>query len=198
VRGEFFDGDMAYHGGLQLPGGSIEPSTSRTRYLGFRGEYEHLLEPPAWPDFALMLGLGTRFWIRDIRGGFGDFGDWSDESQETWWTLYPYLGLEFKRDLNNGLQLYTTARAGVTAVSYNYSNSYQLPVYPKLGVVAGWELGLRGPHLSLASTVEVMTWSRSADQSFSTVGSSGNLMLGAVDQPASTMLLLGGKLGWAY
>ena len=72
------------------------------------------------------------------QGRLRRLGDWSDETQETWWTLYPYLGLEIKRPLRDGLVLYSSMRVGATVVTYNYSNAYNLPVYPRMGVVAGW------------------------------------------------------------
>ncbi len=197
IRVQFFDGDMAYHGGIQFADGSSEASTSRTRYLGGSAEYEHLLEPAGFSgDF--YLGLGTRAWIRDIRGSFGVLGDWSDEAQETWWTLYPYLGFEWKHELTERLQFYTNMRAGLTALGYDYSNVYQIAVYPKLGVVGELEAGVRGEHLSLTADAQVFTWSRSADQLFTTTDSSGNLQFYTVDQPTSTMFLLGGKLSYSY
>jgi hypothetical protein len=197
-RAEFFAGDMRYDGGLQLDDGSTEPATSRTRYRGFGGEYEHLCEPTWWPDGMFLLGIGSRFWIRDIRGGFGAFSDWSDETQETWWTLYPYVGLERWWSLGSGLELFSSLRVGTTALTYNYSNAYNLPVYPRLGVVGGLEFGLRGQRLSLSGSCEVMTWAQSADQYFSSTDSNGNFIIAAVNQPTSTMFLLGGKLGYSF
>ena len=182
-RVEVFGGDMTYDGGLQWPNGVIEPDTSSTRYLGCRGEYEYLCEPTWWPEGTFFLGVGSRFWIRDIEAGFGVWGDFGEETQETWWTLYPYVGLEIKRPLQSGLEIYTSMRVGATAITYNYSNAYDLPVYPRLGVVAGIELGLRGKSLSLSGSCEVMTWARSKEQYFYTTDANGNPMIGAVDQP---------------
>jgi hypothetical protein len=103
-----------------------------------------------------------------------------------------------KRPLQSGLELYSSMRVGATVVTYNYSNAYNLPVYPRLGVVAGLEFGLRGPSLSLCASCEVMTWSQSANQSFYGTDSNGNPIIGAVNQPNSTMLLVGGKFGYTF
>lgn len=111
-RVEVFGGDMTYDGGLQWPNGVIEPDTSSTRYLGCRGEYEYLCEPTWWPEGTFFLGVGSRFWIRDIEAGFGVWGDFGEETQETWWTLYPYVGLEIKRPLQSGLEIYTSMHSG--------------------------------------------------------------------------------------
>jgi hypothetical protein len=197
-RVELFGGDVRYDGGLQWPDGTTEPSTSSTRYLGCRGEYEYLCEPTWWPEGMFFLGIGSRFWVRDIKSGYGAWGDWGDETQETWWTLYPYLGLEIKRPLQSGMELYSLMRVGATAVTYNYSNAYDLPVYPRLGVVAGLELGLRGQRLSLCGSCEVMTWARSGNQNYYTTDGNGNPMISAVDQPETTMLLLGGRLSYTF
>ena len=197
-RVELFGGDVRYDGGLQWDDGTTEPDTSSTRYLGCRGEYEYLCEPTWWPEATFFLGIGSRFWIRDIKAGFGVWGDWGDETQETWWTLYPYVGLEIKRPLQSGLELYTSMRVGATAATYNYSNAYDLPVYPRLGVVAGIELGLRGQRLSLSGSCEVMTWARSADQYFYTTDANNNPMIAAVNQPELTMLLVGGRLCYTF
>lgn len=197
-RVELFGGDMNYDGGLQWDDGTYEPSTSRTRYLGCRGEYEHLIEPSWWPNATFLLGVGSRFWIRDIKAGYGDYGSWSDETQEAWWTFYPYLGLEARRPLGGDFELYSLSRVGATALTYDYSNTYNLPVYPRLGVVAGVELGIRGPRLALSGACELMSWSRSADQHFSAYDSNDNLVLWSVNQPASTMLTVGGKLSYSF
>ena len=89
-------------------------------------------------------------------------------------------------------------RVGATVVTYNYSNAYNLPVYPRMGVVAGVEIGLRGQSLSLSGSCEVMTWAQSAEQFYYATDSNGNPFIGAVDQPNSTMLLLGGRLSYTF
>src|SRR6185437_9596811 len=94
--------------------------------------------------------------------------------QETWWTVYPYLGLQNAWSLQNGLELFGSARAGVTAATYNFSNAFNLPVYPRAGAIGGVELGLRGPRLSLSGTFNIMSWSHSAQELLSTYDSSGN------------------------
>ncbi len=91
---------------IQMPDGSWEdePLTSTTRYLGARGEYEHLLQPSGWTNGAFFVGLGNRLWFRDLRDSTGAWGDYSYGYEEAWWTIYPYVGVEAKRPLGNGLE----------------------------------------------------------------------------------------------
>ena len=43
-----------------------------------------------------------------------------------------------------------------------------------------------------------MTWAQSAEQFYYATDSNGNPFIGAVDQPNSTMLLLGGRLSYTF
>ena len=96
-RAELFGGDVHYDGYDQ---GNMAPLASNTGYLGLRGEYEMVIEPAAWEGrFAVLAGMGTRFWIRDLHDGSDDQGDPVFGYQETWWTMYPFLGLETHRSL---------------------------------------------------------------------------------------------------
>jgi hypothetical protein len=197
-RTELFGGSMNYDGGIQFDDGTSEPLTTRTRYLGGLVEAEHLIEPTWWPQGAFFVGVGSRFWIRDIRSGFGSLGDFCDETQETWWTLYPYLGLQHAYALQNGLEWYGSARVGVTAATYNFSNAYNLPVYPRLGGMGNLELGLRGARLSVSGTFGIMSWSRSAREQFSTTDSNGTFVIASVYQPNSTLITVGGKVSYSF
>jgi hypothetical protein len=193
-RMELFGGNMRYDGYLeiQMPDGSWEnePLGSTTRYLGARGEYEYLLRASSWSDGAFILGLGNRVWVRDLRDATGAWGDYSYGYEETWWTIYPYLGLEAKRPLGNGLELFSSARVGATLITISKASIMDEPVWPKCGVEAQCEFGLRGPALSASAYCEVMTWSRSSVVDDYTQGG----ML----QPNSQMLTVGGKFGLAF
>ena len=73
VRFELFGGTVSYDGAAMFTddnGNSYnEPyhQSFGTNYLGVRAEYDLLIEPAAWTRARLLLGVGTRFWIRDLR-----------------------------------------------------------------------------------------------------------------------------------
>ncbi len=92
-RGELFTGTMNFSGTNWVG----DPADSTTTYLGVRGEYEWLwdMSLPGCPPATLFAGVGTRFWIRDIKDGTVlSTGDFFTGHQENWWTIYPYVGLE--------------------------------------------------------------------------------------------------------
>jgi hypothetical protein len=138
-----------------------EPLSSSTGYLGALGEYDLHFEPECWPNISFFVGIGTRFWIRDLKDGVSDYGNEVYGYQETWWTLYPYLGLEKKRSLNCGWEFYYSARIGCTAMTYQYASNGYVPLYPKAGLMAQLELGLRGRTAFISAVTEVMTWGQS-------------------------------------
>jgi hypothetical protein len=180
-RAELFGADVDYQGGAQFDDGSVEPLSSSTRYLGMRGECEFLIEPPGLPERMFFLGIGTRFWVRDLQDGVSDYGSPVEGYQETWWTIYPYLGMEARRPLAGG-EFYASARLGLTPLTYQHVSYFDLALYPRLGVMGGAELGLRGQHLFLAGSFEAMSWSHSP-------------MVRDCFQPNSAMYTVGLKTG---
>ncbi len=189
-RGELFGGEVNYQGFDQVQTSPtaevLIPLTSNTDYLGLRGEYEMVLAPAAWEGrFALLIGLGTRFWIRGFPDGTDAQGNTVPSIQETWWTIYPYLGLETHHRLGDGLELYSESRVGTTAVTYQYSSTDTNPLWPKPGIMANTEIGLRGPRFFVAARAEVMSWSPSS-------------VVELMNQPNSVMYTLGGRLGFTF
>ena len=145
-----------------------------------------VLAPAAWEGrVALLVGLGTRFWIRDLHDGSDDQGNPVYGYQETWWTMYPYLGLETHRRLGDDLDLYSESRVGTTALTYQFVSINDRPLWPKPGVFANTEIGLRGPRFFLAARAEVMTWSPSS-------------VVQDSNQPNSVMFTAGGRLGFMF
>ena len=198
-RAELFGGDVHYQGFDQTDT-TLIPLTSNTGYLGLRGEYEMVLAPAVWDGrFALLLGVGSRFWIRDLHDGTDDQGNPVSGYQETWWTIYPYLGLETHRHLSDELDLYSESRIGTTALTYQFATTAygwadpttqsvfiaQRPLWPRPGVFANVEIGLRGPRFFIAGRAEVMSWAQSSDVQGS-------------DQPNSVMFTAGGRLGFMF
>jgi hypothetical protein len=197
-RAELFGGEMHYQGYNQVPVDASDPNTdyylvplsSRTDYLGLRGEYEMVLAPAAWEGrLALLAGLGSRFWIRGFPDGTDTQGNFSPSIQETWWTIYPYLGLETHLHLGSELELYSQSRIGATAVTYQYSSTDTNPLWPKPGIMANTEIGLRGPRFFVAARFEVMSWSPSPW----VWGSQSE-----TSQPNSVMFTAGGQLGFVF
>ena len=177
---------MHYDGYGQFGSGGLETLASNTGYLGLRGEYEFVLAPAAWDGrYAVLAGLGSRFWIRDLHDGTTAEGDAVWGYQETWWTMYPYLGLESHRRLANDLELYSESRAGTTALTYQFASINERPLWPGVGVLGNVEIGLRGPRFFISGRGEVMSWTASST------------VQGAY-QPQSIMWTAGGRLGFTF
>jgi hypothetical protein len=185
VRAEVFGGSVDYRGGAQYDDGTNVPLKAITNYLGAKTELEVLAEPDSIPWLTFVGGVGSRFWFRDLADGWDDSGGYVQGYQETWWTLYPYIGIEKRRQPYDGWELYGSTRIGITAITYNHATFDDSIVYPRLGVTSLSEFGIRGSHFQLGSTCELFTWSASA----SARGSY---------QPASNMLLIGLKTGWMF
>ncbi len=190
-RFELFGGTMAYDGGAQYYDANnnliYEPyhASNGTNYLGVRGEYDLLIEPACWERFRLLVGVGTRFWIRDLHDAVTPSGDQVFGYQEDWWTFYPYIGLETKESQEPGWQFFGAARFGLTPLTYQYASGFDTALYPKCGVTGKMELGVRVSHFSASAYLEAMTWAESApnEDAF---------------QPASRMLTVGGQLGYTF
>jgi hypothetical protein len=161
-RGELFGGSVGYDGGAQGPDGSTEPLKSHTNYMGVRAEYDLLYDPEWWPAASLFVGIGTRFWFRDLPDDYTQSGDLIWGYQETWWTVYPYVGLETRRTLTDEWEFYASGRIGATAATYQHVTFNDVVLYPKLGITGQMQVGVRGRHLFLTGYFEGMTWSESA------------------------------------
>ncbi len=183
IRAEMFGGEVHYDGYGQFDGNGVnETLPSNTGYLGLRGEYEMIWEPAAWQGrIAFLGGLGSRFWFRDLHDGTTPDGNPVYGYEETWWTFYPYLGAETHFPLRQNLDLYSESRVGATVLTYDYATIGDRPVWPKPGVMANVEIGLRYTHFFAALRGEVMRWEDSS------------VVQGAY-QPRSTMYTAGGRL----
>jgi len=185
-RFELFGGTVDYKGLALFEDGPSEPLTSTTNLLGVRGEYDLLWEPDCWPQVSFFAGIGTRFWIRDLVDGVSSVSlSPVIGYQETWWTIYPYVGVEKRRVLRDGLELYGSGRIGVTAVTYQRVSYFDVTLYPKAGIEGQAELGLRSRRLFFAGFFEAMTWQQSA-------------VVRDTLQPASRMFTVGLKTGFSF
>jgi hypothetical protein len=190
-RMELFGGTMAYDGGGQYDDGTgnmiYEPyrQSNGTNYLGIRAEYDLLIEPACWSRVRAVVGVGTRFWIRDLHDYVFPSGDEVYGYQEDWWTFYPYIGLETKESNEPGWEFFGSARFGLTPLTYQYASGFDTAIYPRCGVTGKMELGVRFQKFSASAYIEAMTWGESAEVEGSF-------------QPASRMLTFGGQLGYTF
>jgi len=161
-RAELFGGSVGYGADIDYFDGSSEYLSSHTNYLGLRGEYDFVFEPAWLPVANVVAGLGTRFWFRDLPDSTTPSGTEIWGYRETWWTIYPYLGLETRGvpDLRN-IEFFGSARLGSTAITYEHVTWNDVSLYPELGVTGQLELGLRSRRLFLSAHTEFMTWGES-------------------------------------
>jgi hypothetical protein len=190
-RLEVFGGTVAYDGGAQYEddNGNVgyEPyhQSNGTNYLGVRAEYDLLIEPACWSRVRAFVGVGTRFWIRDLRDYAMSATDEVPGYQEDWWTFYPYIGLETKESDEPGWKFFGSVRFGLTPLTYQYASYFDTALYPKCGVTGKAEFGVRFQRFSVSAYLEAMTWAESAVVRDSL-------------QPESRMLTLGGQLGYTF
>jgi hypothetical protein len=180
-----FGATMQYKGFGQMEDYSLEPLSSATGYLGALAEYDLHIEPDSLPTVSIFVGVGTRFWIRDLKDGITDYGNPSYGYQETWWTIYPYLGLEKKKSYGNSMEFYYSARIGCTAMTYEYATWGGVALYPKPGLTGQLEGGLRGRTAFISIFTETMSWGES------------DTVAGML-QPNSRMFTLGLKTGFCF
>ncbi|HZZ27549.1 MAG TPA: hypothetical protein VFE46_06030 [Pirellulales bacterium] len=185
-RAEFFGSQVQSSSEIDLGGGILDPLHAHTNYLGLRAEYELLFEPQTLPELDFFLGLGTRFWIRDLPDAFTDGGLFVMGYQETWWTIYPYFGMETRQLPQPDLQWYGRGRIGLTAVTYqNLNVDPAVTLYPLPGIEAQAEGGLRGQRLFVGAYFEALSWSQSA-------------VVRGWYQPTSRMFTVGVKTGVSF
>jgi len=195
-RLEAFGGRMNYAGcDYDLDSGITTPLDTCTNYLGCAAEYEYVVQPRWWSAGNFLLGLGSRLWVRDIQFGVDADGYGIPGYQETWWTFYPYVGIETKQPVGR-FELYTSGRIGVTPFGYNQASNNDLPVYPRTGLMAEVEIGLRNDRLSAAMHFEALTWSASGEV---TEYYDPNLQQWvASSQPNSRMFTIGGQVSYTF
>jgi hypothetical protein len=181
-RAELFGGSVDYSGGAVDNSGNVEPLDNITNYVGVRAEYDLLLEPETLENVSFFVGIGTRIWNRDLPETVTASGALVDATQEDWFTFYPYLGIERRRIKHAGVEAYWMARIGFTALTLERSTLNDAAIYPKPGVTAQLEGGIRGKHFFASAFSEVMYWNQSSV-------SAGWL------QPASTMVTVGLRTG---
>jgi hypothetical protein len=185
ARIELFTGVVHYAGATWAG----DPLESSTEYLGFRGEYELHWDAsiPEWPSMTCFAGIGTRFWIRDLKDGqLSRTGEFASGYQETWWTLYPYLGLEKRWPRGPDTTIFLSGRLGCTAyTSENVSMEGVPTLHPQPNVIGQVECGLQYLQFYFSAYFDAMSWQKSP-------------VVEGVLQPASQMYTTGLKLGLVF
>ncbi len=154
LRAEIFGGQVEYDG--ETMGG--DPLKIDTDYLGCRLQYDFLWPFQHDPNSAFVLGLGTRLWNRNLRDGTSQSGLDVIGYDETWWMLYPTLGLETRRPIGVNSHWFASTSLGVTGLTYERIDAFDLTLYPKMGPMVQIETGIQTPRLYLSVFFEVMQW----------------------------------------
>jgi hypothetical protein len=183
-RLEMFGGSVNYSSDITLWDDSTDPLNSTTNYLGLGGQYELLIEPDAWP-MTFFVGIGTRFWCRDLPTDYSESGYPVVGYLETWWTTYPYIGVETRRRTDDGWGFYASGRIGCTAVNFEHVSYYDVTLYPKMGIMGDFEGGIRGQRVHLAAYFQAFNFNQSA-------------VVWDTLQPTSTWLTVGLKAGFSF
>jgi hypothetical protein len=189
-RVELFGSKVNYAADIAFDDGFVARDKSFTDYLGTRFEYEFMYEPHRWPRLSVFAGAGSRLWIRNLPDQEIDPQHVTIGYQETWWTFYPYMGIESRRTNTQDPEFYWRGRAGLMAFTYEHLSN-DVTLYPRQGATAQVEVGVRGPVMFLGAYFEMMQWSQSATvQKFE--------MNAEVLQPRSQMFLVGLKTGFSF
>jgi hypothetical protein len=184
-RLEAFGGSMHYKGFGQFDDGTLDPLSSTTDYFGMRAEYDLLFEPDWTPQLSYFIGVGTRFWVRDILDGVSQSGYLITGYEEFWWTVYPYIGFEKRRVPGRGTEFYWMGRVGCTPLNFERVSYFQVTLHPKIGITGQFEAGVRGDNYFLSAFFEGTTWGESS-------------IVDDTLQPKSQMTTIGLKAGLSF
>jgi hypothetical protein len=206
VRLELFEGTVHYSGEtIDKPPIAL---VSTTGYIGVRGEAEYVwdFQVSETSTSSFFAGVGTRFWLRNLADASSVTTGQivSQGYQETWWTLYPYVGLEKKWLLENSEEIFLSGRLGCTAVTYQDASLQDVavdtttkpatvtnitdssPLWPSPGLTSQVECGLRYGKFAMSAYFDAMTWQASP------IGRGGYF------QPDSRMITVGLKFALCY
>jgi hypothetical protein len=186
-RAEVFGGVVQYNGGVMWDDGTEEPLQSTTGLLGCRAELDFLHHFVNYPSTAIFLGLGTRFWDRNLRDSTTDSGGTVIGYDELWWTLYPRIGLETEQPFLFGSKFFASASGGCTVFTLQDIHRFGVTLFPKIGPQFQAEMGIRGDRTFFSVVVEGMKWFESdtkGDQQFF--------------QPESFMFTVGARAGYVF
>ena len=185
-RAEIFGGVATYRGFGEESNGTFLPVNGQTTYFGGRGEIDFFCNMRNHPCTLFFFGLGVRCWDRQLPSATVNGINFQGYT-ETWFTFYPYVGLETRYDPAKLWQFYGRTRIGVTAWNFN-------------DAAAG---GGRRNALSASRRERALGRRRALNQWLITgyLETFGWARSGSHDgylQPQSTMITVGVKAGWIY
>ena len=185
-RLELFCGDVGYSDDFTTPqtGTTSASNSSDTTYIGTRMEFERAFKFDAVPSLSFIAGVGTRLWSRAVYESFANVSNTPVTGyDEGWWTNYPYLGLETRRQPGATFEWYASAHVGVTAFTLESfavrDGSFMLvsspsgtiitqqdgastSAYPKPGMTESVELGIRYKLFNIAFCFDGLAWAQSS------------------------------------
>jgi hypothetical protein len=194
-RGELYAGEVDYDGALQDGYGNLTPYSSKTSYVGIRGNI--LATTPIQgsdPSIVLwpQLGLGMESWVRSLDTEFGDeVGPYG--YQEMWSSIRAVLGARLTLTQASGLQLFGTFQLRlplwnkeVVDLSEN-GGPDDIELEPDEQISFYADAGLNTGRLTLAIFGETLEYDQSP------VDDSGTFL-----QPDSSAEIIGGKVGVVF
>ena len=194
-RFEAFAARADYEGANQSSG---LPALGNTDYAGVRGEYDVLFEPDWSPRLTWFAGIGTRLWMRSIADMADSTGNATYGYNETWWTVYPYVGVETRRNLDIPFEWFASGRIGFTAYTYEYESYDDAVLHPQAGVTGQLESGFRGKHFSVSAFCEVMRWAQSDEVWRWDYDNQNGYTQYSILQPASILLTVGMRAAFSF
>ncbi len=193
VRVELFAGTVPHNDTTA----DDQPVHTSAEHIGGRIEYEYCwdIDFEGLPPFVFFAGIGTRAWNRTVYNGITPSEEIWAGSGQTWWTIYPYFGLEKHWLCNNGNDFYAAGRFGFTAFNYLYiSDQPNVPAYyPQANITGQAELGWRRNHFFCSAYFEAMSWQKSLDVHYH-----GDTTSTMHHYPSTQMYVTGLKFGLTY
>ena len=183
-RLELFGGTVEYDGETQ--GG--DPVETDTNYLGGLGEFDFFVltglrdDPPTLGRFYVdpYLGLGMRYWARDIEDR-----DDARGYREDWFTAYIHAGADVVAPLRGDGRWYAGARFGYSLYNYESVDEFDVELNPGRGPRVRVETGLDWESLKAAVFFEWVRFAKSDEED-------------GYFQPESTMAILGLNVGFRW
>jgi hypothetical protein len=159
--------------------------------MGGRFEYDFLFQPDWARRVTFFGGIGTRFWVHSPPDYVDAVLALIRISQVSWVTVYPYIGLETRRDETRRAEWYGRARVGILAGTIEHDMLLSRTFFPGPGVTGQAELGIRGDRLFLAGYFEVFAWPKTPE-------TFGGSHITQFIQPPLTLLTVGLKTGVTF
>lgn len=190
-RAELFGGQVWYKGETQAP--DSEPVRTQVGYIGVREELDVAFRSDFERGrFEPFLGLGHRWWLRDLQNSTSEAGTPVTGYTENWQTLYGRAGARGRFNFRSDLALFLEGGAKYpfyTGNSVDFSNSGVTTFYPRPRLSAFGEAGAAFRNARVSMTYEGFRFGRSPVRKVQ-----GTSYL----QPESSSDLIGLSVGWNF